>query len=51
VEDERSPQRNLLAATDWTVSARYARQPAATVVGVVDETAQLELYSVTLSSE
>jgi len=24
VEDERSPERNLLAPTDWTVSDRYA---------------------------
>jgi len=24
VEDERSPQRDLLAPTDWTVSVRYA---------------------------
>jgi len=24
VEDERSPQRDLLATTDWTVSVRYA---------------------------
>jgi len=25
VEDERSPERDLLAPTDWTVSVRYAR--------------------------
>jgi len=24
VEDERSPERDLLAPTDWTVSVRYA---------------------------
>jgi len=35
VEDERSPERDLLAPTDWTVP-----------VDGVDEAAQLELYSV-----
>jgi len=25
VEDERSPERDLLALTDWTISVRYAR--------------------------
>ena len=42
MEDERCPQRDLLAPTDWTVSARYAGLR----VDAVDEAAQLELYSV-----
>ena len=41
MEDERSPERDLLLPTDWTVS-----RLAATVVDGVDEAAQLELYSV-----
>ena len=44
MEDERSPERDLLAPTDWTVSVQIRR--AATVVDGADEAAQLELYSV-----
>jgi len=43
VEDERSPEGDLLTPTDWTVSVQIRR--AATVVDGVDEAAQLELYS------
>jgi len=44
VEDERSPERDLLAPTDWTISVQIRR--AATEVDGVDEAAQCELYSV-----
>ena len=44
MEDERSPDRDLLAPTDWTVARQIRR--AATVVDGVDEAAQLELHSV-----
>ena len=40
MEDERSPERDLLSPTDLTVS-----RLAATVVDGVDEAAQFELYS------
>jgi len=44
VEDERSPERDLLAPTDWTISVQIRR--AATEVDGVDEAAQLEPYPV-----
>jgi len=44
VEDVRSPERDLLAPTDWTVARQIRR--AATVVDGVDEAAHLEPYSV-----